>query len=143
MNKSLALLFPFILSFAAIGGPAANDSGSIHGTWLPSSATLGGQPMKADFLTNTVLKLADGKYLVTVAGSPDKGTYTINPALKPKTIDITGTDGPNAGKAIPSIYELDGDTLRICYGLGGSRPTEFKSPAGTKYFLVTYHRKKS
>ena len=42
-----------------------------------------------------------------------------------------------------AIYELNGDTLRICYDLSGSkRPTEFKTAAGTKLYLVTYNRKK-
>jgi uncharacterized protein (TIGR03067 family) len=55
---------------------------------------------------------------------------------------ITGTEGPNYGKTFPAIYELKGDTLRICYDLSGTkRPTEFKSVAGTRLYLVTYHRK--
>ena len=56
---------------------------------------------------------------------------------------ITGTEGPNQGKTFPAIYELKGDTLRICYDLSGAkRPTEFKSIAGTRLYLVTYNRKK-
>ena len=56
---------------------------------------------------------------------------------------VTGTNGPNQGKTFPCIYELKGDTLRICYDLSGAkRPTEFKSVADTKLYLVTYSRKK-
>jgi uncharacterized protein (TIGR03067 family) len=56
---------------------------------------------------------------------------------------ITGTEGPNIGKTYPAIYELKGDLLRICYDLSGVKhPTEFKSIAGTKLYLVTYNRKK-
>jgi len=55
---------------------------------------------------------------------------------------ITGTEGPNSGRTFPAIYELEGDTLRICYDLSGvKRPTEFKSIAGTRLYLVTYVRK--
>jgi uncharacterized protein (TIGR03067 family) len=61
---------------------------------------------------------------------------------KPKGITVVGTEGPNNGKTFPAIYELDGNTLRICYDLSGAkRPTEFKSVAGTKLYLVTYKRK--
>ena len=71
------------------------------------------------------------------------GTYTIDADSKPKSMTITGTEGPNHGKTFPAIYELKGDTLRICYDLSGAkRPTEFKSVAGTKLYLVTYSRKK-
>ena len=56
---------------------------------------------------------------------------------------ITGTAGPNNSRTYPAIYELKGDTLRICYDLSGAkRPAEFKSLAGTQLYLVTYNRKK-
>jgi uncharacterized protein (TIGR03067 family) len=84
-----------------------------------------------------------GKYEVSVGGKPDKGTYTIDATTKPKSMSITGTEGPNNGKTFPAIYELKADTLIICYDLSGEkRPTEFKSVAGTKLYLVTYNRQK-
>ncbi len=138
----LVSLFSLTISIAAFAADKPNDAKNIQGTWLPAQAELGGQPMKEEVLKIISLTLNDGKYEVT-AENVDKGTYKINPAAKLKEITITGVEGPNAGKTIPAIYELDGDMLRICYGLGGAaRPTEFKSPAGTKVFLVTYKRKK-
>jgi uncharacterized protein (TIGR03067 family) len=89
------------------------------------------------------LVIKDDKYTVTVGEAVDKGTAKLNPKAKPKELDITGTDGPNKGKTILAIYELDGDTLRICYDLTGkNRPTEFKTKEGTQLFLVTYKREK-
>ena len=94
-------------------------------------------------LKSISLKLANGRYEVSVAGNPDKGTYTLDSISKPKGMTITGTEGPNQGKTYPAIYELKGDTLRICYDLSGAkRPAEFKSIAGTQLYLVTYIRKK-
>jgi uncharacterized protein (TIGR03067 family) len=58
-------------------------------------------------------------------------------------MDIIGTDGPNKGKTFLTIYERDGETLRVCYELSGkSRPREFKTAEGTQLFLVTYTRQK-
>src|SRR5205814_1311594 len=141
-----SLLLQMFLSLAIVMTLRAedkpNDAKDIQGTWLPVKAELRGAPMKDDLLKKIILKLDGGKYEV-MAENLDKGTYTINPAVKPRTIDILGTEGPNVGKKIPAIYELKGDTLRICYGLGGGpRPTEFTSPSGTQNFLVTYKRKK-
>jgi uncharacterized protein (TIGR03067 family) len=94
-------------------------------------------------LKSISLKLDHGKYEVFVGGNPDRGTYIIDSASKPKSMTIPGTEGPNHGKTFPAIYELKGDTLRICYDLSGAkRPTEFKSVAGMKLYLVTYNRKK-
>jgi uncharacterized protein (TIGR03067 family) len=141
---TLLSIFSLAGVLATFAGPKADDTKDIQGTWLPVKAELAGKPMPEEFLKKIVsLKLDGGKYVVT-AESLDKGTYTMDAAAKLRTIEITGTEGPNVGKKIPAIYELNGDTLRICYNLGGdSHPTEFKSPAGTKIFLVTYQRKKA
>ena len=94
-------------------------------------------------LKEITLKLHDGKYEVSVAGEPDKGTYTLDLSTKPRSMIITGTEGPNRGKTFPAIYKLEADTLRVCYDLSGKhRPSEFKTMVGTQLYLVTYHRSK-
>ena len=87
------------------------------------------------------LKLGEGTYEVSANGQLDKGTVEVDSSKQPKTMIIRGTEGPNVGKTFPAIYELNGKTLRICYDLSGAKhPTEFKAPAGTKLYLVTYQR---
>jgi uncharacterized protein (TIGR03067 family) len=148
MKHILILSLVLTLSLLAFAGaPADDDAKAVQGTWLPTKAELGGQPMAEAVLKMIRLELNDGKYVAYVGDEPDKGTYTIDQASKPKGMTITGTEGPNQGKTFPAIYELgkdeNGDTLRICYDLSGAkRPTEFKSTAGTKLYLVTYSRKK-
>ena len=121
----------------------AKDGDTIQGTWLPSSAEIGGKTFPDEVRNTIKLVVKDDKYTVTVGKQVDQGTVKLNPAAKPKQMDIIGTDGPNKGKTFLAIYERDGDTLRICYDLSGkSRPTEFKTMANTKLFLVTYKREK-
>lgn len=117
---------------------------AVQGVWKPVKAELAGQLIAEAILKSISLKLDNGTYEVSVAGSPDQGTYTLDSTTTPKSITITGTAGPNRGKTFPAIYELSGkDTLRICYDLSGvKRPTEFKSIAGAKLYLVTYNRVK-
>ena len=92
----------------------------------------------ADAVLKTIrLELDDGKYVAYVGDEPDKGTYTLDTASKPKGMTITGTEGPNHGKTFPAIYELGkdetGDTLRICYDLSGTkRPSESRAPRGRR-----------
>jgi uncharacterized protein (TIGR03067 family) len=137
---ALALVVSF--SPAAWSGDAKND-GAIEGNWLPSSAELGGKEVPDEVRKTIKLVVKDDRYTVTAGAKVDKGTVKLNPSVKPKTLDITGTDGPNKGKTILAIYERNGDTLRICYDLSGkSRPTEFKTKEGTQLFLVTYKREK-
>ncbi len=122
----------------------SKDKEAIEGTWLPSTAELAGNKFPDEVRKSIKLVIKDGKYTVTVGQVPDAGTAKLDTSAKPKALDITGTEGPNKGKTIFAIYELDGDTLRVCYDLSGkSRPTEFKTKEGTQLFLVTYKREKS
>jgi uncharacterized protein (TIGR03067 family) len=140
------LLIVWLAALTSLTALAADDSADIkalQGTWLPVKAELGGKPMSADLLKTIQLKLDKNQYVATVSGEPDKGTWSVNSTTKPKSMTVVGVEGPNVGKTFPSIYEIKGDTLRICYDLSGTkRPTEFKSIAGTKLYLVTYNRKK-
>lgn len=127
----------------AVWSADAKDSDAIQGTWLPATAELAGKMFPDEVRKSIKLVIKDGKYTVTVGKVVDQGTIKLDPAAKLKKMDITGTDGPNKGKMIPAIYELDGDTLRICYDLSGkSHPTEFKTMEGTQLYLVTYKREK-
>jgi uncharacterized protein (TIGR03067 family) len=119
-----------------------HDNKSLRGDWVPVKAELGGQPMPDTVLKTISLKLGDGTYDVLVSGAPDKGTYEIDASTKPKSMVIKGTEGPNKGRTVPAIYELEGKTLRICYDLSGAqRPKEFKTSTGTRLYLVAYQRK--
>jgi uncharacterized protein (TIGR03067 family) len=143
MMFRLFVVLTLVLScaLAARSGDAKDDA--LQGTWLPSSAELGGKMFPDEVRKTIKLVVKDDKYTVTVGTLVDLGTVKLNPAAKPKAMDITGTEGPNKGKTILAIYERDGDTLRVCYDLGGKdRPTEFKSTAGSLLFLVTYKREK-
>ena len=117
------------------------DAKAIQGDWKPVKAELAGQPMAEEVLKTISLKIDEGTYEVHVGNSPDKGTVTVDSSTKPKSMTIIGTEGPNKGKTFPCIYELKGATLRICYDLSGAkRPSEFKTMAGTRLYLVTYVR---
>ena len=143
MKQILCIYLTVAASLTAFAANPPADAKAVQGSWTPVKADLGGQPMTEAVLKSISLKLDNGKYEVSVAGAPDKGTYTLDSTSKPKGMTITGTEGPNNGKTFPAIYELKGDTLRICYDLSGAkRPTEFKSPAGTRLYLVTYNRTK-
>src|SRR5436305_1546145 len=106
----------------------AADKKALQGDWVPVKAELAGTAMPDAVLKTISLKLIKNDYEVLVAGKPDKGTWTIDAAGKPKEMKITGVKGPNAGKTFPAIYELAGDTLRVCYDLSGKKqPTDFKT----------------
>ena len=141
------LLLFYLAAVASLTALAADDSADVkalQGSWIPTKAELGGNPLPIDVLKTITLTLTNHNYEVTVTGEQsDYGTWTVDPSANPKGMTIVGTKGPNTGKTFPCIYEIKADTFRICYDLSGSkRPAEFKTATGTKLYLVTYNRKK-
>jgi uncharacterized protein (TIGR03067 family) len=135
--------FALVVSCSSAAWSDDAKDNALEGTWLPSSAELGGKMFPDEVRKSIKLEVKGDQYTVTVGTQPDRGTCKLNPSAKPKTLDITGAEGPNKGKTILAIYERNGDTLRICYDLGGkSRPEEFKTTAGTRLFLVEYKLQK-
>ncbi|HZF17899.1 MAG TPA: TIGR03067 domain-containing protein [Steroidobacteraceae bacterium] len=109
----------------------------LDGTWIATSAILGGNSFPAPVLATIRLTLNAGQYTL----GNDHGTYRTDDRAFPAAIDVAGSDGPNKGRQIPAIYELTGDTLTICYDLAcEARPKAFQSAAASKHFLVTYRR---
>jgi uncharacterized protein (TIGR03067 family) len=143
MRLPLCVVFALVLWFSPSVRSDDTKADALNGTWVPSSAELGGQPLPDDVRKSVKLELKDGKYTLTLGQRVDQGTVKADASAKPKTMDITGVEGPNKGKKFLAIYELEGDTLRICYDLAGkNRPTDFKAPPNTQRFLVTYKREK-
>ena len=123
MKHIFCIGFAVAASLTVFAAVSPDDAKAVQGTWLPVKAELAGQPMPDTVLKSISLKLDNGKYEVFAAGKPDRGTYTLESTTEPKSMAV-GAEGPNNGKTLPAIYELKGDTLRICYDLSGAkRPT--------------------
>src|SRR5262245_21871413 len=111
-------------------GTSVDKSGRVHeeGTWI----FLGGQfALKRDCVVY------------------EQGQYKIDPAAKPKAIDITFGSGPAKGKALPGIYELNDEQLKICIVAPTladpdkhARPKEFPKTATEQLRLFILKREK-
>jgi uncharacterized protein (TIGR03067 family) len=119
----------------------AGGDKAINGVWVPVSAVMGGKSMTTEECKSIHAVFHDGKYSVTVGGKLDKGTYTVDGSKDPKQLTIVGTEGPNKGKTIPAIFDLEKDTLTVCYDMSGkAAPEKFESKADSSSFLVTYSK---
>ncbi len=144
MTRQLILGAPIIFALFTLASVAAEpDTPDMNGTWKALSAELAGKKCPQKLVDSIELILNDEDYTVHVGKATDMGTVKREPGKSPKTMDITGTKGPNLGKTFLCIYEIKQDELRVCYDLSGkSRPTEFATKPDTQLFLVTYRRAK-
>jgi uncharacterized protein (TIGR03067 family) len=114
-----------------------------EGRWSYASAIVDGKPAPEAILKAGRLDLAGEKFTLIASDATHKGTFAVDPAAAPKTIDVTFSEGPRAGQTCKGIYELNGDTCKVCIALAGQpRPTEFASPAGRGLALEVLERVK-
>ena len=133
-----------LLAGLLFGADPAKDEGDtekIQGTWVPTAIRIGGKDTPEKELKK-IEKLILSKGTITVTGK-SRGSYKLDPSKRPRAIDLMSTDGPDKGKTAEGIYELEGETLRLCWDQPGKgRPKEFKSEEGSERVLVTFKREK-
>jgi uncharacterized protein (TIGR03067 family) len=116
----------------------STDLDRLQGNWNITSLEIEGQPMPS---TGSRIIIAGDRFTTIAMGAEYAGTIEIDPAKKPKRFDLAFTEGPEKGSRSLGIYELEGDTWRICLGLTGkTRPRKFATAPGSGHALETLQR---
>ncbi|MBI3839766.1 MAG: TIGR03067 domain-containing protein [Planctomycetia bacterium] len=126
-----------LISVLAHARAADTDQEKLQGKWTVESFEYNATPI--EMMKNATREFKDGKYTLTPkVGDAIEGTIKIDQSKKPKTIDLDVN-----GRILKGIYELEGDTLRMCYLLtDGERPTEFATKPDTGLILISHKRAK-
>jgi uncharacterized protein (TIGR03067 family) len=122
----------------------------LEGAWKLESAEFDGAEAGnvADLFSSARLVIKGGKMAVQSADKKDRITasYTAEPKAKPAVIDFKNVDGDGvSAEAVEGIYEVDGDTLKLCVYYNGDdkqRPSEFKTSEGSHRYLLIFKRDK-
>jgi uncharacterized protein (TIGR03067 family) len=121
----------------------ANNVNDLDGVWLPVAAFVAGEVVPIRELRIARFVLIAGRYEIVDSELRvlDTGAITIDRAVLPCSMDIVGLDGPNAGKTMLAIFELDRDLLTICYDLDVNVRPETLEPQEDQLLLqITYAR---
>ena len=112
-------------------------------TWRFVEIEVGGQKVPAKAFEKDTLVLKGKRFASYVAGKMVHGDFKIDPLAKPKTIDIIFTEGPGKGHSQKGIYELEGDTQKICIAMPDQpRPTEFVTTPDSGNIIEILKREK-
>ena len=115
----------------------------LEGAWVPVAANVAGQNLIVNELRVKYLVLDSGGYSIVDRTNHivDRGDYLVDDASSPQTMDIVGREGPNAGRTMLAIYELDADRLTVCYDLDGKeRPSDMEPRDDQLLLSITYTR---
>lgn len=112
-------------------------------TWQFVEIEVGGKKVPPKAFEKDTLVLKGKRFASFVAGKLVHGDFKIDPLAKPKTIDIIFTEGPGKGHSQKGIYELEGDTQKICIAMPDQpRPTEFVTTAENQHIIEVLKRQK-
>ena len=121
-----------------------NEMKKLDGTWVVQSVVRDPREKGEGECKDLRIIVSSRNVVVKAAGEDKtlgKAVIKIDPTKKPKTIDITGE---GEMEAVRSIYELERDTLRVCWGPSEKmqRPTQLTSKPGSGQSLVVLKRGK-
>jgi uncharacterized protein (TIGR03067 family) len=141
----LALLCACVIRLPAFA--AQQDEASkkelekFQGTWVFVSMEQDGREAPKTEEPHTVTFEGD-KFTVKLGNKVvQAGTHKLDPTKKPKTVDATVTEGEGKGTTMLGIYELEGDTIKVCFdSQGKQRPSQYRTAASPGYFMAVVKR---
>ena len=146
---SVLAVFLFVASEARSEGPppkpadeARKDLQQMQGTWQLESLE-DGKKAKVDlkkrtlFIGGELFLVRDGDRVVQA------GVLRLVASRSPRRIDVAVRKGQNEDGTMLGIYEVKGDTLKVCFDPEGEgRPDKFATKPDTPRFVAVYKRVK-
>jgi uncharacterized protein (TIGR03067 family) len=125
---------------AAPAAREADDTRAWQGIWKLVSCVENGQSVSG----NVEWVVKGDRYTITVDGKPHTDPYKFKLDPKQKRIDVFHHDTPKGtyGGQLKGIYDIQGDSLKVCYDLKGQRfPKSFDAGRGSGQVVYQFRRK--
>ena len=135
--KYAVLLSAIFLGTAHGADVKKTGSEKMQGVWLVEEVSIGGEKMDIPEGMEAVIAKNDWTIRVASVIAEEKCAFELGRSAKLQTIDFVDGKGKTASFG---IYEIKGDTLRICMA-EEKRPEKFASEKGSKTRLIVVKRK--
>ena len=121
-----------------------NDLDRMQGAWSVLELEMEGQTISGGMLGNARVEISGSRFSSVGMGSVYEGTLALDNSVNPHHITMQFDAGPEKGNTNLGIYQLDGETLKICLSTRGDvRPAVFSAAAGSGCVFETLSRNKS
>jgi uncharacterized protein (TIGR03067 family) len=120
----------------------ADDLKKMQGDWMVASMTANGIKYPVEEAQALFRTIEGNNYQIFRYSKPfANGTFKIDPAATPKTIDSSPAADPS--KPLLGIYEFEGNAWRICNAQPGKpRPVDFEAKAGSGHTVTVWQPEK-
>jgi len=132
-------------SFIAAKPEADKALTKFDGTWVITAVEISGNKIPEGDLQKAPSRVAiqGSHWLLKAPGREETGTFTVDESKEPGQMDVKPADGPNAGRTYKAIYQIEGDTMTVCYAAPGQdRPATFETKDRAGYWMNVYKREK-
>src|SRR5947209_9748874 len=121
---------------------AKRDLQLLQGAWRVEAVETNGEKTPAADLKERTLFIGADAFLVKDGKSIlQAAKLRLDPTKTPPSVNATILQGAKKGDVMLGIYELKGDTLRVCLDMDGqNRPKEFRTEAKSGLTLVVCKR---
>jgi uncharacterized protein (TIGR03067 family) len=122
---------------------AKQDVDAIQGSWKLVALESDGKPAPAEIVAALKFVFKDDTLTFT-PGEPGFTNYKfkLDPTTRPASFTMTHADGTNKGQTEKGIYSLDGDHLKICFGIAGKTPNKLTAKAKSRQSMYSLERVK-
>jgi uncharacterized protein (TIGR03067 family) len=126
------LLAPLALLFVAADPASEKDAKLLQGTWKGVTFERAGEKMPDNMAAAITMTIKGDMLTVSDGNANETGTFTLDATKKPRTMDLV-----TMGAKILLIYDVDCDTLKLCWRTpGGERPKEFTGKDTDGYLVL-------
>jgi uncharacterized protein (TIGR03067 family) len=118
---------------------------AMQGTWKVVAMERNGVKTSDDDLKNFHVTIKSYHVTADDGRKIQEADFVLNTDPTPKSIHFVSKDNEGKKKNQPGIFELDGDTLKICYvheGKDAKLPIEFASKPESGHTLVVLKKEK-
>ena len=118
-----------------------SDIDQLQGSWNIQSLEVEGHQMGSEMLSQARLEINGSQFTTTGMGAEYSGTLKLDNSVSPARLDMKFSSGPEKGNTNLGIYEMNGDSWRLCLATRGNvRPTTFSSANGEGFALEVLTR---
>jgi uncharacterized protein (TIGR03067 family) len=146
MSRCVGLALALVVLMGTNDDDASrNEYARLEGVWRFALVEVEGVKQRdAPFETNKLIVSKNGRYLILQGPRMTRGVIKLDPSKTPKHYDVTITNGPSKGLKASGVYEIDGDSYKLCLPFRGKeRPAALVSTPGSGCLFYVFNREKA
>ncbi len=112
------------------------DVERLQGRWNVVALEIDGNKLPEGIFGGARIMIDGNRFTTIAMGATYEGTFSVDSSKTPRTVDLNFSSGPEKGNTSRGIYELEGDTWKLCLTISNTeRPAKFATSPDSGHAL--------